>query len=298
LTILINEDTHVLVQGITGREGTARTRTMLDYGTKVLCGVTPGRGGTSVWDLPVYDTVKQAVDAHSELNASVTFVPGPQVKDAVIEALESGIRFVVVPAERVPLHDSLEMIALARRKKATILGPGSLGLISPEKGLMGWIGGTAEFAREVFKAGNIGVMSRSGGQTTTVAWSITQSGLGLTTAMHVGAEPVLGLAFPEILPLFQTDTETHGVVMFGEIGTVAEEEAAQVIRDGGFKKPLVAYIAGRSLPAGVRFSHASAIIERGRGTAESKIKALEDVGATVVDRPQEIAPTMNKLLRA
>ena len=298
MTILINEDTHVLVQGITGREGTARTRTMLDYGTKVLCGVTPGRGGTSVWDLPVYDTVKQAVDAHSELNASVTFVPGPQVKDAVIEALESGIRFVVVPAERVPLHDSLEMIALARRKKATILGPGSLGLISPEKGLMGWIGGTAEFAREVFKAGNIGVMSRSGGQTTTVAWSITQSGLGLTTAMHVGAEPVLGLAFPEILPLFQTDTETHGVVMFGEIGTVAEEEAAQVIREGGFKKPLVAYIAGRSLPAGVRFSHASAIIERGRGTAESKIKALEDVGATVVDRPQEIAPTMNKLLRA
>ena len=298
MTILINEDTHVLVQGITGREGTARTRTMLDYGTKVLCGVTPGRGGTSVWDLPVYDTVKQAVDAHSELNASVTFVPGPQVKDAVIEALESGIRFVVAPAERVPLHDSLEMIALARRKKATILGPGSLGLISPEKGLMGWIGGTAEFAREIFKAGNIGVMSRSGGQTTTVAWSITQNGLGLTTAMHVGAEPVLGLAFPEILPLFQTDTETHGVVMFGEIGTVAEEEAAQVIRDGGFKKPLVAYIAGRSLPAGVRFSHASAIIERGRGTAESKIKALEDVGATVVDRPQEIAPTMNKLLRA
>jgi len=298
LTILINEDTHVLVQGITGREGTARTRTMLDYGTKVLCGVTPGRGGTSVWDLPVYDTVKQAVDAHSELNASVTFVPGPQVKDAVIEALESGIRFVVVPAERVPLHDSLEMIALARRKKATILGPGSLGLISPEKGLMGWIGGTAEFAREIFKAGNIGVMSRSGGQTTTVAWSITQNGLGLTTAMHVGAEPVLGLAFPEILPLFQTDTETHGVVMFGEIGTVAEEEAAQVIRDGGFKKPLVAYIAGRSLPAGVRFSHASAIIERGRGTAESKIKALEDVGASVVDRPQEIAPTMNRLLRA
>ena len=298
MTILIDEDTHVLVQGITGREGTARTRTMLDYGTKVLCGVTPGRGGTSVWDLPVYDTVKQAIDSHSELNASVTFVPGPQVKDAVVEALESGIRFVVVPAERVPLHDSLEMIALARRKKANILGPGSLGLISPEKGLMGWIGGTAEFAKEVFKAGNVGVMSRSGGQTTTVAWSITQSGLGLTTAMHVGAEPVLGLAFPEILPLFQADSETHGVVMFGEIGTVAEEEAAQVIREGGFKKPLVAYIAGRSLPAGVRFSHASAIIERGRGTAESKIKALEDVGATVVDKPQEIATMMNKLLRA
>jgi len=298
LSILIDENTKVLVQGITGREGSARTRTMLDYGTKVLCGVTPGRGGTFVWGVPVYNTVKEAINLHSELNASVTFVPGPEVKDAVVEAIESGIRFVVVPAERVPLHDSLEMIALARRKNANILGPGSLGLISAEKSLMGWIGGTADFAREIFKSGNVGVMSRSGGQTTTVAWSLTQNGLGLTTAMHVGAEPVLGLTFPEILPLFQADPDTHAVVMFGEIGTVAEEEAAEVIREGRFKKPLVAYIAGRSLPAGVRFSHASAIIERGRGTAESKIKALEDADATVVDRPQDIATTIHKLLRA
>ncbi|HXZ91141.1 MAG TPA: CoA-binding protein [Candidatus Dormibacteraeota bacterium] len=298
MSILIDENTKVLVQGITGREGSARTRTMLDYGTKVLCGVTPGRGGTFVWGVPVYNTVKEAINLHGELNASVTFVPGPEVKDAVVEAIESGIRFVVVPAERVPLHDSLEMIALARRKNANILGPGSLGLISAEKSLMGWIGGSADFAREIFKSGNVGVMSRSGGQTTTVAWSLTQNGLGLTTAMHVGAEPVLGLAFPEILPLFQADPDTHAVVMFGEIGTVAEEEAAEVIREGRFKKPLVAYIAGRSLPAGVRFSHASAIIERGRGTAESKIKALEDADATVVDRPQDIATTIHKLLRA
>jgi succinyl-CoA synthetase alpha subunit len=296
LTILIDENTTVIVQGITGREGNARTRTMLDYGTKVLCGVTPGRGGVRVWDLPVYNSVKEAVDAHPQLNASVTFVPGPQVKDAVFEALEAGIKFVVVPAERVPLHDSLEMIALARKKNARILGPGSLGIISAGKGLMGWIGGTAEFAREVFKPGHVGVMSRSGGQTSTVAWSITQSGLGLTTALHVGAEPVLGSAFPELLLLFQDDPDTHAVVMFGEIGTVAEEEAAEVVREGRFTKPLVAYIAGRSLPAGVRFSHASAIIERGRGTAESKVKALEAVGAKVVDRPQEIATTIHKLL--
>jgi succinyl-CoA synthetase alpha subunit len=296
LTILIDENTTVIVQGITGREGNARTRTMLDYGTKVLCGVTPGRGGARVWDLPVYNSVKEAVDAHPQLNASVTFVPGLQVKDAVFEALEAGIKFVVVPAERVPLHDSLEMIALARKKSARILGPGSLGIISAGKGLMGWIGGTAEFAREVFKPGHVGVMSRSGGQTSTVAWSITQSGLGLTTALHVGAEPVLGLAFPELLPLFQDDPDTHAVVMFGEIGTVAEEEAAEVVREGRFTKPLVAYIAGRSLPAGVRFSHASAIIERGRGTAESKVKALEAVGARVVDRPQEIVTTIHKLL--
>lgn len=296
MTILIDESTTVLVQGITGREGNARTRTMLDYGTKVLCGVTPGRGGTRVWDLPVYNSVKEAVEAHGQLNASVTFVPGPQVKDAACEALEAGIKLVVVPAERVPLHDSLEMIALARKKNAKVLGPGSLGIISAGKCLMGWIGGTAEFAKEVFRPGHVGVMSRSGGQTSTVAWSITQSGLGLTTALHVGAEPVLGLTFPELLPLFQDDPDTHAVVMFGEIGTVAEEEAAEVIKESRFTKPLVAYIAGRSLPAGVRFSHASAIIERGRGTAESKVKALEEAGAQVVDRPQEIATTIHKFL--
>jgi len=296
MAILINEKTTVLVQGITGREGTARTRTMVDYGTRILCGVTPGRGGAKIWDVPVYNSVKEAIATHGLIDASVVFVPGPQVKNAALEALEAGIRFLVVPAERVPLHDSLAMIAMARRKNARILGPGSLGLISAGKALMGWIGGTEEFAREVFKPGPIGVMSRSGGQTTTVAWSITQSGLGITTALHVGAEPVVGSNFPDLLPLFQNDPETHVVIMFGEIGTVAEEEAAGVIREGKFTKPLVVYIAGRTLPAGVRFSHASAIIERGRGTAESKIKALEEVKAYVVDRPQDIAITALKIL--
>jgi succinyl-CoA synthetase alpha subunit len=296
LAILIDENTRVLVQGITGREGTTRTRTMVDYGTKVLCGVTPGRGGTKVWDVPVYNDVKEAVESHGPIDASVVFVPGPQVKNAVLEALEAGIRFLVVPAERVPLHDSLEMIAMARRKNARILGPGSLGIISAGKALMGWVGGTEEFAREVFKPGHVGVISRSGGQTTTVAWSITHAGLGITSAMHVGAEPVVGSNFAELLPMFQDDPETHLVVLFGEIGTVAEEDAAEVIKESKFSKPLVAYIAGRSLPAGVRFSHASAIIERGRGTAESKVKALEEAKAYVVDRPQEIPETVLKIL--
>lgn len=285
------------MQGITGREGTARTRAMVDYGTKIPCGVTPGRGGSNVWDVPVYNTVAEAVQAHGPLDACVVFVPGPQVKDAVIEALEAGIKFPVIPAERVPLHDSLKMISLARRKNARILGPGSLGIVSAGKALLGWIGGTEEFAREVFKPGPLGVMSRSGGQTTTVAWSIAQSGSGITTAVHVGAEPVVGLSFAEMLPLFEKDPQTEVVVMFGEIGTVAEEEAAEVVKEGGFTKPLVAYIAGRSLPAGVRFSHASAIIERGRGTAESKIRALQEVSAYVVDRPQDIAATVLKILK-
>jgi succinyl-CoA synthetase alpha subunit len=259
--------------------------------------ITPGRGGAEVWGVPVYDSVKEAVEVHGPVDASVAFVPGPQVKGAVVEAIESGIKFIVVPAERVPLHDSLEMIALASKKGARILGPGSLGLVSAGKAAMGWLGGSEEFAREIFKPGPVGVMSRSGGQTSTVVWSLAQAGIGTTTAMHVGAEPILGSSFAEILPLFEEDEETEAVVLFGEIGTVAEEEAAEVVKEGRFTKPLVAYIAGRTLPAGMRFSHASAIIERGRGTAESKVKALEAVGAYVVERPQEIAITLTKVLK-
>jgi len=297
MAILLEENTTVIIQGITGREGSARTRFMLDYGTKVLGGVTPGRGGSEVWGVPVYNSVKEAVEAHGQIDASVTFVPGPQVKQAVIEAIESGIKFIVVPAERVPQHDSLEMITLARRKGTRILGPGSLGLLSAGKAAMGWLGGSEEFAKEIFKPGPVGVMSRSGGQTSTVVWSLMEAGIGTTTAMHVGAEPVLGSSFGEILPLFEEDEETKAVVLFGEIGTVAEEEAAEVVKEGKFTKPLVAYISGRTLPAGMRFSHASAIIERGRGTAESKVRALEGVGAHVVDSPQDMATTLVKILK-
>ena len=297
MAILIDENTTVLVQGITGREGSARTRFMLDYGTKVLGGVTPGRGGSEVWGLPVYNSVREAVEAHGPIDASVTFVPGPQVENAVIEAIEEGVKFILIPAERVPLQDSLEMIALARKKGSRILGPGSLGLLSVGKAAMGWLGGSEEFAKEIFKPGSVGVMSRSGGQTSTVVWSLTSAGVGITTAMHVGSEPVVGLSFAEILPLFEDDEETKAVVLFGEIGTVAEEEAAEVVKEGIFSKPLVAYIAGRTLPAGMRFSHASAIIEGGRGTAESKVKALEEVGAHVVEYPQEIATTLAGILK-
>lgn len=297
MAILINENTKVLVQGITGREGSARTRFMLEYGTKVLAGVSPGRGGSEVWGVPVFNSVKEAAEEFGPVDASVTFVPGPQVKKAVIEAIEAGVSFVVVPAERVPLQDGLEMIALARRERARILGPGSLGLLSAGKAAMGWLGGTEEFAREIFKPGPVGVMSRSGGQTSTVVWSLTKAGIGTTTAIHVGAEPVLGLSFAEILPLFEDDKETEAVVLFGEIGTVAEEEAAEVVKEGRFTKPLVAYIAGRTLPTGMRFSHASAIIEGGRGTAESKVEALIKVGARVVEHPQEIATTLTEILK-
>ena len=297
MAILIDESAKVIVQGITGREGSARTRFMLDYGTNVLGGVTPGRGGGEVWGLPVFDSVKEALEHLGAIDASVTFVPGPHVKGAVVEALENGIKFILIPAERVPLHDSLEMIAMADKKGARLLGPGSLGILSAGKAIMGWLGGTEEFARSIFKPGPVGVMSRSGGQTSTVVWSLGQHGIGITTALHVGSEPVLGLSFAEILPLFEADNDTKAVVLFGEIGTVAEEEAAEVIREGAFTKPLVAYIAGRTLPSGMRFSHASAIVEAGRGTAESKVKALQSAGASVVERPQEIAVECGRILK-
>ena len=194
-------------------------------------------------------------------------------------------------------HDILEMVAHARKKGSRIVGPGSLGLISPEKAAMGWLGGSGEFAREIFRPGPVGVMSRSGGQTSTVTWSLMKAGIGITTGVHIGAEPIVGSSFAELLPLFEKDRDTKAVVLFGEIGTVAEEEAAGVIREGLFTKPLVAYISGRTLPKGMRFSHASAIIEGGRGTADSKVKALESVGAKVVESPQQIATTIAAILK-
>lgn len=296
MAILLDEKTSVLIQGITGREGSARTRFMKDYGTKVVAGVTPGRGGTDVWSVPVYNTVEEAWERHGPIDASVTFVPGPVVRDAVLEAIEAGVQLIIMPVERVPLHDILEMMALAKERDAEILGPGSIGVVSSGKAAAGWLGGSAEKAREVFVPGPVGVMSRSGGQSSTLPWSLKLAGLGVSTALHIGTEPVVGLGFAEILPLFEEDEETKAVAVFGEIGAAYEEEAAEVIREGKFTKPLVAYIAGAWAPEGMRFSHASAIIERGRGTAESKMKALEEAGAYAVESPEEIAPTVARLL--
>lgn len=296
MAIILDEKSTVLIQGITGREGTARTRFMSEYGTKVVAGVTPSRGGAEVWGVPVYDTVEEAWNKHGPIDASVTFVPGPLVKNAVLEAIDGGIKIVIMPVERVPLHDIMEMLAYARKKDVKIIGPGSFGIISPGKAVAGWIGGSEEMAREVFRPGFVGVMSRSGGQTTTVCWVLTQEGLGISTALHIGSEPLVGTSFAELLPLFEEDKETQAVAMFGEIGSVAEEEAAEVIKEGIYTKPLVAYIAGAAAQAGIRFSHASAIIERGRGSAKSKVKALRKVGAHVVDNPHQIAPTLKKVL--
>lgn len=292
VAILLDENTRVLIQGITGREGTARTRFMKAYGTKVVAGVTPGKGGQSLGDTPVYDSVCEAIEAQGKFDATVTFVSAPQVKAAVVEALEAGIKLIIMPVERVPLHDTLELVARAKKVRARILGPGSFGIISPGKSVAGWIGGNEEFAREMFPPGNVGVISRSGGQTTTLAWAIGQAGLGISTAVHTGSEPIIGTTPAELLRMFQSDDETQAIALFGEIGTVAEEEAAEIIAAGEFTKPLVAFIAGVGIRPGMRFSHASAIIEHGRGTAESKIQALRQAGARAFDRPEELAQAL------
>jgi succinyl-CoA synthetase alpha subunit len=198
--------------------------------------------------------------------------------------------------ERVPLHDSLEVIALAKKAGVRLLGPGSAGLVSPGKGSIGVFGSPEELARVAFLPGRVGVISRSGGQTTTLCWNICQAGFGISTAINLGSEPVLGTTFPELLALFQEDDETDVVAYFGEIGGVMEEEAAELIKEGKYTKPLVAFIAGKGLTSGIRFSHASAIIEGGKGTAEGKGKALQEAGAYVVDKPDDIGPTVAKLL--
>jgi len=296
--ILVDEKTTVIVQGITGRAGEGYSRYMREYGTKVLAGVTPGRGGTMTAEVPVYDTVKEAIEKHGPIDASVTFVPGPALKDAVLEAIDAGIKLIVCPVERVPLHDIMVMVSSAKRRGIRIIGPGSIGLITSGKAVLGWVGGSAERAAQVFKQGPIGILSRSGGQSGTLPWIIKEkTGYGCSTLVHEGTEPVIGTSFGDLLPLYEKDEQTKAVAMFGELGGTTEEEAAEEMKKGHYTKPLVVYIAGAWAPAGMRFSHASSIIEHGRGSAQSKIQALKEAGAVVVERPADIPTKIAEALK-
>lgn len=297
MAILVDRGTRVIVQGITGRFGSFVTRNMLDVGTHVVAGVTPGRRGEQVWGIPVFNTIEEAQKEEGDFDASVVLVPGPEAKKAVLEAIEAKIKTILMEVERVPLHDALEVIELTREEGVRLIGPGSAGLVSPGKASLGIFGSPEELARVAFIPGRVGVISRSGGQTTTLCWNVCKAGLGISTAINLGSEPILGTTFPELLPLFQEDKETDAVAYFGEIGSVMEEEAAEIIKDGKYTKPLVAYIAGRGLAKGIRFSHASAIIEGGKGTAESKVEALKGAGVHVVDRPDDIGSTLTRVLK-
>ena len=297
MAIIIDEKTKVIVQGKTGREGSLRSKYMKDYGTKVVAGTSPGRRGEEVEGIPVYNTVKEAVREQGKIDMSVTFIPGPALKMAVLEAIDAGIKYIVSPVERVPLHDIMEMVSVASKSGVMIIGPGSIGIMSPGKAVAGWLGGNVQWANKLFQPGSIGVLSRSGGESGTVPWVLKNGGFGVSTAIHTGTEPILGVSFADLLLLFEKDEQTLAVAAFGEIGGSQEEEAAEVIKAGKVTKPFVIYIAGTAAPEGQRFSHASAIVERGRGSVQGKVKALREAGAYPVETPKEIVPTLKKLLK-
>ncbi len=280
MTVLVDAATRVVVQGITGHQGTVHTRQMKLFGTAVVAGVTPGKGGTEVDGVPVFDAVREAVDT-TQANAACIFVPAPYAKDALIESVDAGIRLAVVVTEHIPFHDMLVMYHYARSKGTRIIGPNCPGIASPGKAKVGII------PNVVFRPGRVGVISRSGTLTYEIVNGITEHGLGQSTCIGLGGDPVVGTSFVDALPLFQADPETDLLVMVGEIGGTAEEEAAEYIH-GHVTKPVVAYIAGRSAPPGKRMGHAGAIITRGRGTAESKVAALEKAGAQVARFPYEV----------
>jgi len=299
MAILIDEKKRVLVQGITGREGRARTRLMREYGTNVVAGVTPGKAGQSVLGVPVFNTPQEAVNSLGQIDVSVVFVPAAGVKGAAISAIEAGIKLTVLVPDRVPVWDAMEIAAAAKANDAMFLGPNTLGALSPGKGVVGMIGGRAESARQWFKPGvpkGVGVISRSGGMASSTGYYLGQAGVRISTIVHIGGDAVIGIRLPDAGLMFEADPFTEGIVIFGEIGSSQEEELAQLIVDGKITKPVIAYIGGKAAREGTRFSHAGAIIEGGRGTHAGKVKALREAGATVVDGFGELPDAVVNIL--
>ncbi len=279
MSIIVGDKTKLVVQGITGNQGQFHTKQMLDYGTRVVAGVSPGKAGQEVHGVPVYGTVQETVQKHGA-NASILFVPAPFVKDAAFEAIEAGVDTVVVIAEHVPLHDAMDVMAFARSRDSTVVGPNTFGVISPGSCKVGFM------PSQIYAPGPVGLVSRSGTLSYEIADAMTRAGFGQTTAVGMGGDRVVGLTFIQVLKQFERDPETKMVVLVGEIGGTAEEEAAEYIK--GMSKPVVAYLAGKNAPPGKRMGHAGAIIERGRGTFESKVKALTEGGANVAEMPWEV----------
>jgi succinyl-CoA synthetase alpha subunit len=296
MSILIDQKKRVLVQGITGREGMARTKLMVGYGTNVVAGVTPGRGGQEVEGIPVFDTIEEAWDQAGPLDISVLFIPAPLVKSAALEAIDAGVKLLVIVPDRVPIYDVLSIAKRAKTAGTRFVGPNTLGVLSPDKAVLGMIGGRAASARSWFFPGPVGISSRSGGITSSMAYYLAQEGIGATTLVHVGGDAVVGLPHPEVMKLFEQDPDTKAVVMFGEIGTSQEERVADLIEEGAFTKPLVAYIGGKAAKSGTRFSHAGAIVEGGRGTYEGKVERLREVGATVVESFMDLPAATKEVL--
>jgi len=287
MSILINKNTKVLVLGITGKSGRLQTEIMKRYGTNIVAGVTPGKGGKEVEGVPVYDFVKEAVNNH-QINAAISFVPPPYAKDSCIEVIENNIKFLVLTTEQIPEHDVVQIIKYAENKGARILGPGSAGLISPGKCKLG------VHPPNMYREGHVGVVSKSGALSYEVGKTLTENGLGQSTVVAIGGGPFWGLTQINIIKLFQEDEETEIIVLLGEIGGTMEEETAKFIKEE-IDKPVISLIVGSSAPKGKSLGHAGAIIEGDLGTAKSKINALREAGAYIAKNHMDIVEQIRKI---
>ncbi|MCH7721885.1 MAG: succinate--CoA ligase subunit alpha [Bacteroidetes bacterium] len=288
MSILIDKKTRLVVQGITGSEGSFHTKQMVEYGTKVVAGVTPGKGGTKFEGIPIYNTVEESVN-EQKANTSVIFVPPPFAADAILEAANAGIKVIICITEGIPTSDMVKVYNFIKHKDVVLIGPNCPGVISPGKAKVGIMPGF------IHKKGTIGVVSRSGTLTYEAVKQIVDVGLGQSTALGIGGDPVIGSKFTDIIEKFNDDKDTEGIVMIGEIGGTAEEEAAVYVKKN-VKKPVVGFIAGRTAPPGRRMGHAGAIIAGGKGTAAEKMAAMKKAGISVVESPAEIGITMLKAL--
>ncbi len=280
MSILVDKETRVLVQGITGREGSFHTQQMLAYGTNVVAGVTPGKGGQSVHAVPVFNTVVQAM-VETKPNAAMIFVPPRFAADAILEAAEGGIELVICLTEGIPVNDMVRVRRYLDIRGTKLIGPNTPGVISPGKSKLGLMAGY------IHRQGGVGVMSRSGTLTYEAVNQLSQRGIGQSTCVGIGGDPIVGLSFTDLLAMFEDDPQTEAVVLIGEIGGNAEEQASRYIADK-FTKPVVSFIAGRTAPPGRRMGHAGAIVTGGTGTATAKIAALSEAGVTVVESPAQI----------
>ena len=289
MSILINSDTTFIVQGITGREAVSLTRENLDYGAKIVGGVTPGRAGREVYGVPVYDCVRD-ISAKTRVDGSVVCVPPRFTRDAVFEAIENGIKLIVVVTERIPRRQVAQMIELASLRGARIIGPNCLGIISPGEAKMGGVGGPAANTRTAYTKGSIGVMSRSGGMTTEIASTLTAAGMGQSTAVSIGGDAIIGTSYAELMPLFEADPQTNAIAIYSEPGGRMEAELAEWLQKNDSRLPIVAFIAGRFMDEmpGMRFGHAGTIVEGKADTTAEKIKRMKAAGITVAERIADI----------
>lgn len=289
MSILIDKSTRLVVQGITGREGTFHTRQCMAYGTKVVAGVTPGKGGTTHEGVPVFNTVVEAVEKEGA-NASVIFVPSAYAADGIMEAASAGVALIVCITEGIPTLDMMKASAFLAKRKSRLIGPNCPGIISPGKCKIGIM------PANIFKEGRVGVVSRSGTLTYEAVWQLTERGLGQSTCIGIGGDPIIGTSFLDALRLYNEDPETEVVVMIGEIGGTAEEDASRYVRDN-MAKPVVGFVAGQTAPPGRRMGHAGAIISGGKGTAAEKIRAMKDCGLHVAASPADIGETVVRALK-